>query len=198
MGFFSSRNWHPSSDMPTTKSSRPCNGTPNHASSQPSSPHLLVSPYYSLSLLTGSHALPSPPTSTSLSLLFSLPLLPPSPFLLSSFFFLLLPIQPFVSSPSSLPPPPSFPSLLCFHQIQVLSFGVMISPTHSTLFSSLPPIQPLSNSTLFLPSHQCNPLLFLPTNSTLFSSLPPIQSSLLSKHSPFIITNTSQTKLSSC
>ena len=108
---------------------------------------------------------------------------PLSPSSSLSLFFLLLPIQPFVSSPSSLPPPPSaFPSLLCFHQIQVLSFGVMISPTHSTLFSSLPPIQSSS----------------LPSNSILFSSLPPIQSSLLSKHSPFVITNTSQTKLSSC
>ena len=86
---------------------------------------------------------------------------PLSPSSSLSLFFLLLPIQPFVSSPSSLPPPPSFPSLLCFHQIQVLSFGVMISPTHSTLFSSFPPIQSSS-----LPSHQCNPLLFPPTNPT--------------------------------
>ena len=145
-----------------------------------------------------------------------------------SLFFLLLPIQPFVSSPSSLPPPLSFPSLLCFHQIQVLSFGVMISPTHSILFlpsnsilfsshqfnpllflptnptslqfnplPSLPPMQPSSFPPTNPTSLQCNPLLFLPTHSIL-SSLPPIQSSLLSKHSPFVITNTSQTKLSSC
>ena len=89
---------------------------------------------------------------------------PLSPSSSLSLFFLLLPIQPFVSSPSSLPPPSSFPSLLCFHQIQVLSFGVMISPTHSTLFSSFPPIESSS-----LPSHQCNPLLFPPTHSTLSS-----------------------------
>lgn len=78
---------------------------------------------------------------------------PLSPSSSLSLFLLLLPIQPFVSSPSSLPPPSSFPSLLCFHQIQVLSFGVMISPTHSILFSS----------------HQFNPLLFPPTHSTLSS-----------------------------
>ena len=124
---------------------------------------------------------------------------PLSPSSSLSLFFLLLPIQPFVSSPSSLPPPPSaFPSLLCFHQIQVLSFGVIISPTHSILFSSFPPIQSSSlptnsilfsshqfNPLLFPPTNptslQCNPLLFLPTNSTL-SSFPPIQSSSLPSH----------------
>lgn len=148
MCFFSSRNWHPSSDMPTTKSSRPCNGTPNHASSQPSSPHLLVSPYYSLSLLTGSHALPSPPTSTSLPLLFPLPLLPPpinstlcifSLFSSSSFFF---------------------------------SFSSVFPPNTSVVFWSNDISHPF-NPLLFPPTNptslQFNPLLFPPTHSILSS-----------------------------
>ena len=115
---------------------------------------------------------------------------PLSPSSSLSLFFLLLPIQPRVSSPSSLPPPPSaFPSLLCFHQIQVLSFGVMISlsnstlfssflPTHTTLFSSFSPIQPS------LPSHQSNLSPIQPSSlPSLQSNLSPIQPSSLSTNS---------------
>ena len=151
MCFFSSRNWHPSSDMPTTKSSRPCNGTPNHASSQPSSPHLLVSPYYSLSLLTGSHALPSPPTSTSLSLLFSLPLLPPPTNSTLCIFSLFSSSSSFFSFSSVFPPNTSvvFWSNNISHPFNPLLF----LPSNSILFSS----------------HQFNPLLFPPTNPTLSS-----------------------------
>lgn len=150
-----SRNWRPSSDMLTTRSSRPCNGTPNHASSRPSSPHLLASPYFSRSLLTSSHALPSPPTSTSLLLLFPLLLLP----LLIN-------------------------SILCIFCLFSSSSFFFFS-----FFSSLF----MGNSSggfCLLPS-------FL-SKSTLFSQVQSSPSSPLQTHSPFLITNTLQTKLSSC